>query len=134
MNEKTAILVMTAVIQTTASNASLISCFQMVTTALFALFLLRECIGRNLWLAVVLGFVTYGLRLNFYMLAMRVIGAAKTNVVYSLSPFMGVILGMIILHEEPTLQLLVGFLIMFVATYFMIRDTGFSDVEAETDG
>ncbi len=50
----------------------------------------------NNWLkigmALVLGFVAYGLSIYFYVRAQRDLGAAKTSAFYAAAPFIGVIL------------------------------------------
>lgn len=51
--------------------------------------------------ALVLGFVAYGLSLTFYILAQRVIGAARTSAYYAFAPFFGVLLSFLIFRERP---------------------------------
>ena len=51
-------------------------------------------------LTALLGFVSYGLSIYFYILAQRDLGAAKTSAYYSIAPFLGVALSML-LGERP---------------------------------
>ena len=72
---------------------------------------------------LLLGFVAYGLSINFYIKAQKELGAAKTSAYYSTAPFLGVIFGMILLGERPDPQFYVGLVIMIAATALMVRDT-----------
>lgn len=73
--------------------------------------------------ALVLGFVAYGLSINFYIKAQKELGAAKTSAYYSVAPFLGVVFGVLILGERPGLQFFVGLAIMLAATVLLVRDT-----------
>lgn len=77
------------------------------------------------WILAVmfLGFVAYGLSINFYIKAQKDLGAAKTSAYYSIAPFLGVLFGIVFLRERPQLQFYVGLSIMLVATVLMVKDT-----------
>lgn len=87
------------------------------------------CIGEALpglrWIvvALVLGFVSYGLSINFYIQAQKELGAAKTSAYYAVAPFIGAALGMLLLGERPGLPFWVGLAIMIGATVLMVRDS-----------
>ena len=87
--------------------------------------IIGERIPSILWIVLVLllGFVAYGLSINFYIKAQKDLGAAKTSAYYSIAPFLGVVFGMLILGERPALQFYFGLVIMIVATVLMIKDT-----------
>ncbi len=70
-----------------------------------------------------LGFVAYGLSINFYILAQRELGAAKTSAYYSVAPFLGVVFSILFLGEQPKMQFYIGLTVMVVATCLVIRDT-----------
>lgn len=72
---------------------------------------------------LVLGFVAYGLSINFYIMAQKELGAAKTSAYYSIAPFLGVAFSMILLGERPALQFYVALVIMIVSTIIMTKDT-----------
>lgn len=74
-------------------------------------------------LTMLLGFVAYGLSINFYIQAQKELGASKTSAYYSIAPFLGVIFGVILLGERPALQFYLGLAIMIAATVLMIRDS-----------
>lgn len=73
--------------------------------------------------ALVLGFVAYGLSINFYIMAQKELGAAKTSAYYSIAPFLGVAFSMILLGERPALQFYAALVIMIVSTIIMAKDT-----------
>jgi len=71
---------------------------------------------------LILGFISYGLSINFYIKAQKDLGAAKTSSYYAIAPFLGAGFGMMLLHERPGMQFYVGLVIMIVATVLMIED------------
>ena len=73
--------------------------------------------------ALVLGFVAYGLSINFYIKAQKELGAAKTSAYYSIAPFLGVLFGMLVLGERPDIRFYLGLAIMVAATVLMVKDT-----------
>lgn len=86
---------------------------------------LGEKIPAIQWIlaALLLGFVAYGLSINFYIKAQKDLGAAKTSAYYSIAPFLGVVFGMVLLGERPALQFYLGLAVMIAATVLMVRDT-----------
>lgn len=87
--------------------------------------LLGEKLPQFGWILAILalGFVSYGLSINFYILAQKELGAAKTSAFYSVAPFLGVAFGMLLLGDRPALQFYLALIIMVVSTLLMIRDT-----------
>ena len=73
--------------------------------------------------ALLLGFVSYGLSIKFYIMAQKYLGAAKTSAYYAIAPFLGATFGMLFLGEKPAIQFYFALVIMLVSTYFMIKDT-----------
>ncbi len=72
---------------------------------------------------MLLGFVSYGLSINFYIMAQKYLGAAKTSAFYSIAPFLGVGFSFIILGEQPKISFYIALAIMMVATLIMMKDT-----------
>ncbi|MDO4523026.1 MAG: DMT family transporter [Eubacteriales bacterium] len=72
---------------------------------------------------MLLGFVSYGLSINFYILAQHTLGAAKTSAFYAVAPFLGVGFSFLLVGERPGLQFYLALLLMAVSTGVMIRDT-----------
>ncbi len=88
-------------------------------------FLTDESLPEIKWILCImlLGFVAYGLSINFYIMAQKHLGAAKTSAFYSVAPFLGVGFSMAILGERPTLKFYIALIIMLLATVIMIKDT-----------
>ena len=77
----------------------------------------ERLVGAEWLLAtMLLGFVAYGLSIYYYTYAQRVIGAARTSAYYAISPFIGVVLSMLILGERPNWIFFVALAIMLVGT------------------
>ena len=70
-----------------------------------------------------LGFVAYGLSINFYIMAQKHLGAAKTSAYYSVAPFLGVAFSMVLVGERPGAQFWIAAAIMVIATVLMVKDT-----------
>lgn len=93
--------------------------------SLIAALIIREEIPTllHIGLVLLLGFVSYGLSINFYISAQKYIGAAKTSAYYSIAPFLGVIFSLLLLRERPQIQFYVALIIMILATILIIKDT-----------
>ena len=74
-------------------------------------------------LAMLLGFVAYGLSIFLYVRAQRGLGAAKTSAYYAVAPFIGAFLSFVMVGEELTWIYLAALLIMIIGTVFVVRDT-----------
>ena len=72
---------------------------------------------------LLLGFVAYGLSINFYIMAQKDLGAAKTSAYYSVAPFLGVVFSMVLLGERPAVRFYAALAIMVAATVLMVKDT-----------
>ncbi len=69
-------------------------------------------------MALLLGFVAYGLSIYFYIYAQRYLGAAKTSTYYAVAPFVGAGLSLLIFRQLPSVTFIVALVIMAVGTYF----------------
>ncbi len=76
-----------------------------------------------LFVALLLGFVSYGLSIYFYIRAQKDLGAARTSAYYSVAPFFGVAFSFAFLGERPTLNFYIALLLMIVSTVLNARDT-----------
>ena len=74
-------------------------------------------------LALLLGFVSYGLSIFFYIKAQSIIGASKTSAYYAISPFIGTFISFVIFKEQPTWAYFIGLAIMILGTVIVIIDT-----------
>ena len=93
--------------------------------SLIVALIVGESIPEITWIIAVLllGFVAYGLSINFYIKAQKHLGAAKTSAYYSIAPFLGVFFGIVLLNETPYIQFYIGLVIMIIAIVLMIKDT-----------
>ena len=73
-------------------------------------------------LALLLGFVAYGLSIYFYIYAQRDLGAAKTSTYYAVSPFIGAGMSLIIFTEIPSILFIIALILMAAGTYFASTD------------
>lgn len=67
---------------------------------------------------MLLGFVTYGLSIYFYVHAQRGLGAAKTGAYYAVSPFIGFALSQLIFPQWPQPSFWLALLFMLLGAYF----------------
>jgi hypothetical protein len=72
--------------------------------------------------AMLLGFVSYGLSIFFYISAQRSLGAARTSIYYAAAPFIGVLISWIVLRDAITGSFLTAMAIMVTGTYFAISE------------
>ncbi|MBE5887528.1 MAG: DMT family transporter [Lachnospiraceae bacterium] len=93
--------------------------------SLIAAFIIGEQLPGLLYIAcvLILGFVSYGLSINFYISAQKHIGAAKTSAYYAVAPFLGVVFSLILLGERPGIQFYVALVVMILGTIMIVRDT-----------
>ena len=68
-------------------------------------------------LALLLGFVAYGLSILFYIYAQRSLGAAKTSAYYAVAPFIGTALSLIIFRALPHFTYFIALALMAVGAW-----------------
>lgn len=74
-------------------------------------------------MAMLLGFVAYGLSIFLYVRAQRDLGAAKTSAYYAVAPFVGAFLAFVIHGEALTVRYFVALLLMLLGTALIVCDT-----------
>lgn len=67
-----------------------------------------------IFIALLLGFVSYGLSIYFYIYAQRFLGAAKTSTYYAIAPFVGTIISLLVFKELPSLSFIIALIIMIL--------------------
>lgn len=75
-----------------------------------------------LLLALLLGFVAYGMSLYYYISAQRHLGAARTSAYYSTAPFVGALVSFLILKEALTSGFVIAFIVMAIGAYLAIKE------------
>ena len=78
---------------------------------------------RAILLALVLGYVAYGLSIFLYVRAQSVLGAAKTSAYYAVAPFVGAFLSFVLLREPLSSIYLAALGIMIAGTALVVVDT-----------
>lgn len=79
--------------------------------------------AKNMLIIMVLGFLAIGLGVYFYVLAQSVIGAARTSSYYAVSPFMGVLLALVIFREIPGVTFWIALAIMAFGVYLNVTES-----------
>lgn len=77
---------------------------------------------RYILAALAVGFIAYGLSICFYIYAQRDLGAAKTSTYYSIAPFVGVFLSLLIFREIPGANFWIALVIMAGGTWLASTD------------
>ena len=96
------------------------------TASLLLSLLIGEKIG-SAWSALsvmILGFLAVGLSVYFYVLAQSRIGAARTSAYYAVSPFIGVLLSLLLFREIPGKLFWAALVLMAAGVYLNVKDTG----------
>lgn len=78
---------------------------------------------RYIALALLLGFVAYGLSIFLYVRAQNSLGAAKTSAYYAVNPFIGAFLSFVFLKEKLTGMYLIALAVMIAGTVLVVIDT-----------
>ena len=93
--------------------------------ALVIALLKRESLpeARYIALALLLGFVAYGLSIFLYVRAQSALGAAKTSAYYAVAPFIGAFLSFVFLRERMTGMYLIALSVMIAGTVMVVIDT-----------
>jgi len=78
---------------------------------------------KYILLAMLLGFVAYGLSIFTYIRAQKILGAAKTSAYYAVAPFIGALLSFILLRDRLSAGYIVALVIMGIGTAFVVYDT-----------
>lgn len=93
--------------------------------ALAIAFIKKETVPSllDIVLALLLGFVAYGLSIFLYVRAQNVLGAAKTSAYYAVAPFIGALLSFLFLKEKPTWMYLAALAVMISGTLLVVMDT-----------
>lgn len=93
--------------------------------SLIIAFLKRETMPQLIYmvLALLSGFVAYGLSIFLYVRAQNTLGAAKTSAYYAVAPFIGVFLSFVFLRERITAMYLIALAVMIAGTVLVAADT-----------
>jgi drug/metabolite transporter (DMT)-like permease len=76
----------------------------------------------SILLALLLGFLSYGLSIFLFVHAMRGLGAGRTSTLFGTAPLAGILLSIIIYRENPGIFFLFALLIMASGAYILIKE------------
>ena len=72
--------------------------------------------------ALVVGFLSYGVSLVFFVLALRSLGTARTGAYFSTAPFVGAMLSLIVFRERPSSLLIVAAALMAIGVWLHLTE------------
>ncbi len=72
--------------------------------------------------AMLLGFISYGISIMLFILAMRSLGAARTSGFFGSAPFAGTVISLLLFWEWPGTTFLVSLPIMVAGTVLLLRE------------
>ncbi len=72
--------------------------------------------------AALLGFLSYGVSLVLFVLALRRIGTARTGAYFSVAPFAGAVLAIILLKDQVTFPLIVAATFMLIGVWLHLTE------------
>jgi len=73
-------------------------------------------------LALLLGFLGYGLSTVLFVTALRGLGAARTSALYAAAPFVGVIIAFVIFQQIPDVTFLMALPVMIVGAVLLVGE------------
>lgn len=73
--------------------------------------------------ALMLGFLSYGISLALFVLALRHVGTARTGAYFSIAPFVGAAVAIVGWRETPTLVFMIGAACMAVGVWLHLTET-----------
>ena len=72
--------------------------------------------------ALVLGFLSYGVSLVLFVLALRHLGTARTGAYFSAAPFVGAVASLLVFREAPTIPLVAGASLMAAGVWLHLTE------------
>ncbi|ESQ83051.1 hypothetical protein AEAC466_14405 [Asticcacaulis sp. AC466] len=75
-------------------------------------------------LGMIIGLLGYGASLVLFVFALREIGAARTGAYYSTAPFIGALIGLLLLHEPWSIALILAGALMAVGVWLHLTEPG----------
>lgn len=77
---------------------------------------------QTVFIAMLLGSLSYGLSIVLFIHAMRGLGAARTSALFGTAPISGILLSMIIFNEMPSWLFTLAIPLMFLGTMFLVNE------------
>jgi drug/metabolite transporter (DMT)-like permease len=77
----------------------------------------------SLVLALLLGFISYGLSTILFVLSLRSMGSTRTSTYFSIAPFVGAVISLAIFPQIPSILFLGAVLLMLIGVVLLARET-----------
>jgi len=77
---------------------------------------------KFIFLAMVLGYFSYGLSIVLFIRAMRELGSARTSALFGTAPFVGVALSLLLFRENQGTLFLLSLPIMIMGAVFLLKE------------
>lgn len=77
---------------------------------------------KFIFVAMILGFFSYGLSVVLFIRAMRELGSVRTSALFGMAPFVGAMLSLLLLRESQGLLFFVSLSIMIIGAFFLINE------------
>ncbi len=77
--------------------------------------------------AAVVGFAGYGLSLTLFVIALRELGTARTGAYFSVAPFFGAVLALVLQHDPVTVELAASALLMATGVWLHVTERHLHD-------
>lgn len=78
--------------------------------------------GYTIPVAGFVGLLGYGISLTFFVLALRHIGTARTGAYFSLAPFVGALISIVVLGDAITVAFIAAAVLMSIGVYFHLTE------------
>jgi drug/metabolite transporter (DMT)-like permease len=72
--------------------------------------------------ATIVGFLGYGVSLTLFVMALRQIGTARTGAYFSLAPFVGAAISIVVLHDSLTPYFLIAAVLMGIGVWLHLTE------------
>jgi multidrug transporter EmrE-like cation transporter len=77
---------------------------------------------QTIMLSLLLGAISYGVGIAFFVLALRSLGAARTGALYSTAPFVGAALSLILFREQLAFQFFLSLPLMVLGVILLLTE------------
>lgn len=79
-----------------------------------------------IFMALILGFLSYGLSTLPFVLALRGLGAARTSAIFGTAPFIGVLISLFVFRQSQSLNFLIALPPMLLGAFLILKEESLS--------
>ena len=108
-------------------NIPILIFYKCLTISLFnLLFFIKNAnlisLISNNYILLIIGFFSYGLSFLFYAYSTKKIGANKTAIIFSFSPFFSTILSFLLFKDHLSIVVLISLIFMTIGVIYSIKE------------